>query len=886
MLRRVAILLAAVLGGPAAGPRYLAAEEPKPAPIEPSPAIVRYRERVQPILEQHCYGCHGYGTSEGNRTLDEFASDDAMLADTKLWHAVLKNIRSGMMPPADEARPTREEVETVVQWIESDAFALDPSDPDPGHVTLRRLNRNEYRNTIRDLMGVDYNTELNFPPDDSGYGFDNIGDSLSLSPLLMEKYIQAAETIVDRAVPKRSRVIPERRMLGAELRNADGNRSAGELSYYEPVVAEGKIKIEVAGDYRIAIEARIDGHWEFDPGRCEVTGTFNGKEIFKEMYEWRDRLEVPHEWQERLEAGEYPIRFELKPLTPVEQKLHFINYRVESIRLEGPLDEQAWVPPKRYRRFFPDGPPPAEAEARDAYARKVLKRFTRRAFRRPVDDPSIDKLVALAKIVYEQPGKTFEEGIGQAMVAVLSSPRFLFRVEGPGAAPPGKTHPLVDEHSLASRLSYFLWSSMPDQELMKLADRGELRANFAAQLERMLADPRSDAFVRDFTGQWLQARDVQTISIDAVAAQGFQKEWEELLNQFRSQRGRDRQERRRLEREQARELAAAEKSGPEAVEKKRAEHQQLAAEMEKARDERRKQAFEKFGKFEALRQKFGDDVRYAMRRETELTFEHVMREDRSVLELIDANYTFVNQKLAEYYGLSGVEGEEMRKVELPNDSPRGGVLTQGTVLVVTSNPTRTSPVKRGLFVLDNILGSPAPPPPAAVPPLEAAAGTVADHPASLREALEIHRKEPICAGCHARFDPIGLAMENFNAIGMWRDTEHNRPIDTAGTLLTGEPFQTIRDLKRVLKNERKRDFYRCLAEKLLTYATGRGLEYYDEPTVDGIVARLDEQDGRFSVLLREVVQSAPFQQQRAAGDDSAEPPEPEQQASHGSSTVR
>lgn len=886
MMQRVAIPALAIVCGFALWPASFAAEEPKGLPAEPTSALVRYREKVQPILEQYCYDCHGYGANEGQRTLDEFASDEAMLADTKLWHAVLKNIRSGMMPPTDAERPTKEEVDTVIQWIETDAFALDPNDPDPGHVTLRRLNRNEYRNTIRDLMGVDYNTEVNFPPDDSGYGFDNIGDSLSLSPLLMEKYIQAAETIVARAVPKESRVVPVRRVSGREIKSEDGEVSAQELSFYESVVVENKLKIDSAGDYRIVVEACIDGHWEFDPGRCEVTCTFDGEEVFKDTCEWRDREDVPHDFERHLEAGEYSIRFELKPLTPVDQRLHFINYRIEAIRIEGPRDESAWVPPKNYKRFFPAGPPPSDAEQRDAYAQEVLKHFATRAFRRPVDEASVDKLVALAKIVYEQPNKTFEEGIGQAMVAVLSSPRFLFRVEDAGATPAGKTHPLVDEYALASRLSYFLWSTMPDKELVQAASRHELRGNLDAQIQRMLADPKSEAFVRDFTGQWLQARDVQTISIDAVAAQGFQQEWEELLNQFRSQRGRDRRERQRLERQQASELAAAEKEGPESVEKVKAEHQRLAAEAEKTRDERRKEASAKFRKFESLREKFGDGVRHAMRRETEMSFEHVMREDRSVLELIDANYTFANQKLAEYYGIPGVEGDHMRKVELPADSPRGGVLTQGTVLVVTSNPTRTSPVKRGLFVLDNILGSPAPPPPEAVPPLEAAAGTVADHPASLREALEIHRKEPICAGCHARFDPIGLAMENFNAIGVWRDTEHERPIDTAGTLLTGEQFQSIRDLKRVLKTERKLDFYRCLAEKLLTYATGRGLEYYDEPTVDGIVARLDEQDGRFSVLLREVVQAPPFQQQRSAADHPAEQVETEHQAARDSSPVR
>jgi hypothetical protein len=258
----------------------------------------------------------------------------------------------------------------------------------------------------------------------------------------------------------------------------------------------------------------------------------------------------------------------------------------------------------------------------------------------------------------------------------------------------------------------------------------------------------------------------------------------------------------------------------------------------------------------------------------------VLREDRNLLELIDADYTFLNETLAAFYGIPNVAGRRMRRVDLPKDSPRGGVLTQGTMLVVTSNPTRTSPVKRGLFILDNILGTPAPPPPNAVPPLEAAAGAVTDHPASLREALDIHRKDPLCAGCHARFDPLGLALENFNALGMWRDTEHDRPIDTSGTLLTGEQFQTIGDLKNVLKNEHKLDFYRCLTEKLLTYATGRGLEYYDEPTVDAIVERLDAENGRFSVLLRGVIDSAPFQQQRAT------PPDAEPQARREPATIR
>jgi hypothetical protein len=861
MMRHVAILpVAALLGAIVVSPAC-GAESSTPAG--------RYHEEIQPILERYCYGCHGYDSSEGDRTLDEFASDDAMLADTKLWWAVLKNVRAHMMPPAEEEQPTQHERDEIIRWIETDAFGIDPADPDPGHVTLRRLNRAEYRNTIRDLMGVDFRTDENFPPDDSGYGFDNIGDALSLSPLLMEKYILAAESIVSEGVPTVPKVVPTRRVAGKEFRSEDGKR-IGKLSFYEPGKLAGKIRIDTPADYRIVVETRINGYWELDPGRCEVICNFNGKQLFRETYEWRDDFDVRHELTEHFDAGEYALSMELKPLVPADQKIKYLDYVIDGVRIEGPLEQEAWVAPGNYARFFPDGPAPASGPERDAYAHKVMSQFATRAFRRPVDEESVDKLVALAKLLYEQAGKTFEESISQAIVAVLASPRFLFRVEEAGPMPPGKSYPYVDEYALASRLSYFLWTTMPDDELLDLASRGQLRANLDAQLSRMLADPRSEAFVENFTGQWLQARDVETVSVDPVAALGYQKEWEEILQEFQTIREKFRLERQQFESERDRKIDEAKQSGdPAAVEKVREEYRQLAEEAEKKRDAERNSRRAQFGKFEAIREKFGDEVRHAMRRETEMTFEYVIRQDRDLAELIDADYTFLNQTLAEYYGIPGVEGRKMRRVELPQGSPRGGVLTQGTMLVVTSNPTRTSPVKRGLFVLDNILGTPAPPPPQAVPPLEAAAGAVTDHPASLREALDIHRQDPLCAGCHARMDPLGLALENFNAIGIWRDSEHDRPIDTAGTLITGEQFQTIADLKKVLKNDHKLDFYRCLTEKLLTYATGRGLEYYDEPTVDAIVRQLANENGRFSALLRGIVESAPFQQQRGNGEPDA-----------------
>ncbi|MCI0332304.1 MAG: DUF1592 domain-containing protein [Planctomycetes bacterium] len=607
------------------------------------PAAARFREKVQPILDTYCYGCHGYGTSEGGRTLDAFASDEAMLADRALWWAVLKNVRAGVMPPAGEERPNDDQRRQLFDWIKFDALGIDPANPDPGRVTLRRLNRSEYRNTIRDLMGVDFNTSDEFPADDSGYGFDNIGDVLTVSPLLMEKYLEAAERIVDDAVPQK----------------------------------------------------------------------------------------------------------------PPHPKDSFRN--------------------KKYRRVFPKGPAPDNAAEREAYAREILAAFARRTYRRPVDEQMVERLVEIAKATYAAPGESFEAGIADAMTAVLASPRFLFRVEELAAASPEEKFPLIDEHALASRLSYFLWSSMPDDELFELADRGELRANLQAQIERMLKHRRSGELAGNFAGQWLRSRDVERFEVDL---------------------------------------------------------------------------------------RFGHDLAESMSRETEAYFEHIVREDRSVLELIDSNYTFLDARLAEHYGIEGVKGRRMRRVELPEGNPRGGVLTQGTLLVVTSNPTRTSPVKRGLFILDDILGTPPPPPPKNVPLLEDAAKSIDDHKPTVRELQELHRKDPLCHSCHARMDPLGLALENFDMLGKWREKEHDQPIDPSGALLTGEHFDDVRQLKSILKTERRLDVYRCLTEKLLTYALGRGLDYHDEHTVDQIVERLDCEQGKFSALLTGIVESAPFQRQR------------------------
>jgi hypothetical protein len=451
----------------------------------------------------------------------------------------------------------------------------------------------------------------------------------------------------------------------------------------------------------------------------------------------------------------------------------------------------------------------------------------------------VERLTALAKAVYIEPGKTFEAGIGQAMVAVLASPRFLFRVEesAPGASPAAAWSP-VDEYSLAARLSYFLWSTLPDDELTRLAAHRELRKNLPAQVRRMLADPRSEALVRNFTGQWLQTRDLGGVAIDvrAILARdnGTEKQLHEQAAGFL-----------------ARQNAAQPPPG--------------ARPPPFARDVNPPKSLDQ-------------PTRQAMKSEAEMFFASILHEDRSIDDLIDGHYTYLNEKLAAFYGLTnlGLTGDEMRRVDLPAGCVRGGVLTEGAVLVITSNPDRTSPVKRGVFVLNNILGTPPPPPPPNVPALEAAEQSGTNQEATLRVALEMHRNTPLCASCHARFDPIGLGLENFNAMGRWRDQERNQPIDPSGTLITGETFTDVRELKHILLTGHREDFYRCLTSKLLTYSLGRGLEYYDVGTVDQIVHHLEENQGRFSALLTGIIDSAPFQERRnhanAVYADSVETP--------------
>jgi len=672
-----------------------------PALAEP----VHFSEQVAPLLEQHCFDCHVHGSAEGGVKLDDAAelatSEGDGKIDPQLWWRVLRQVRAGLMPPEGDKLSAKSQA-TLEEWIKGEAFGYDPARPDPGRVTIRRLNRFEYQNTIRDLVGVDFPTDENFPPDDTGHGFDTLGEVLTVSPLLLEKYLDAATKIIADAVP---------------------------------------------------------------------TG----------------------------------------PLAA-----------------DAPERER-----QRHDRFFPRAVPDSPAE-RTAYAAEILSNFTRRAFRRPPDSETLDRLVGLAELTWTTPGATFESGVAKAIVATLASPRFLFREEQTEPADENQ-YPLVDQYALATRLSYFLWSTMPDDELFQEAAAGTLRSNLLGQLARMLADKRSGELTRNFVGQWLQVRDIDTVLINSFTIAMRDDPASAELQERR-------QRLRQLFRREPETLTPAERE-----------------ELDQFRKERRA-AEEKFAKFDLTW-----EVRHAMRRETELHFDYVLRENRPLTELIDCDYSFLNEGLAKFYqieGIEGLDGNEMRRVTMPAGSHRGGVLTHGAVLAVTSNPDRTSPVKRGLFVLENILGTPPAAPPPNIPPLEdfpeAADGKVI----SLRDSMAAHRSDPLCHSCHARMDPIGLALDNFSALGIWRDKDRGEPIDPTGELATGEKFAGIDELKKLIVERHSREFITCLTEKMLTYALGRGLDYHDVGMVDEIVERVVADEYRPRALITGIVESAAFQRTR------------------------
>ncbi|MFT6864284.1 MAG: hypothetical protein ACJAVK_002849 [Akkermansiaceae bacterium] len=753
-----------------------------------------FHKKIKPLLQDYCYDCHGDGADKGDITLDEYASTSALLEDRKVWLRIWENLRTEMMPPPKKKfQPTPDERKELVSWIEKRIFSLDPENPDPGRVTIRRMNREEYQNTIGDVVGVRFNTDKNFPPDDTGFGFDTIGDVLTISPLLMEKYLNAAGEIAMLALPLEAGKPKPIEIDAGNFRDRGGSQTARFMEADIAQTVGAKSRIDAGGQYSVEISYSLESEQGRPRGQtAKWRIVVDGKELREIEIDSdkpsRDTFVVNLE----LTKGEHQFEFSIVPGEKGEGN-GTAGVRISKFRLNRLGAEGNWnLYPKSYQRIFVNGLPPAGKDEQAVYMREIVESFASRTFRRPPREKMVDQITALALEKSRGEGANFADGVRLAVTATLTSPSFLFRSEVQAEPDnPGKVVP-IDEYALASRLSYFLWSSAPDKALLDLATKGKLRENLRGQVDRMLAEVKADRMVENFVGQWLQARDLSGLSIDV----------------------------RRILRER---------------------NSKNAAKI------------------------FNGGTRQDMKTETEEFFQHVLLQNRPILELLNANYSFLNENLAKFYGVPGVKGNEFRKVEFDkNVRGRGGLLGQGTFLIVTSQSTRTSPVKRGLFVLDNILGTPAPPAPPNVPELEDTEKKLAKG-ATMRQLMEGHREKALCASCHERMDPIGLALENFNALGQWRDEADGEEIDSAGQLVTGEKFTNVMELKTILATSRKLDFYRCLTEKMLTYAIGRGVEYYDAPTVDAMIAQLLKEGGGMKDLIYAVTESVPFQKRRGDG---------------------
>ncbi len=809
-----------------------------------------FAQEGRPFLKKYCFSCHAGGEPAAELALDSFSDDLSLIENRDVWDRVFDMLTTGQMPPSEsEHQPTLEESDAFVAHIEAIFEHADrTAKPDPGRITVRRLNKVEYKNTVRDLLGVDFDPTESFPADDVGHGFDNIGDVLTMSPLLMERYLEAAEAIATRVILVEPPPPLKRYQRGWRLEPHHDEVPDQRFRLLNPTATEtwksgpfttGAPYFNMFPEEEILYKATLYVEPDNGPPAAET-------DPYSETSDAETDDETPIAEPERQTPVEIALFIQgeaLEGISPPEELARLVGVdpaadnkikilKTFEITSRDPKKTQtvevlvtgipniqragiAMVKP-------PDGEPSANLQIRALWAegpldtrpdtqleilactpdipqieqtREVLTRLLRGGYRRPPTDTEIEQLTQFVGAM-QADGSKWEAGIQAAIKVILCSPKFLFRLELDDRPQSPEPYP-IDAFQLASRLSYFLWSSMPDDELFELAAKNQLTDNLEAQVKRMLADPKATELARNFGSQWLQIQRIATVTPD-------------------------------------------------------------------------RERFPVFGR----------RLRAAMLGETELFLESIFREDRSVLDLLDADYTFLNKELANHYGITdtrgnwmgqkktvpggeAIKGKAFQRVTLQGAS-RGGILTHASVLTVTSNLTRTSPVKRGRWVLEQILGSPPPPPPPDVPELEE------DHEAiigtTLRERLEQHREDPACANCHAKMDPIGFALENYNAIGAFRKKEGELEIDTTAVLPDGTAFDGIADLKQILK-DRKQQFVRCLTEKMLTYALGRGLEYYDRPTVDQIVAQLEVEGYRSSVLITEIVKSDPFRLRRGTEDD-------------------
>jgi hypothetical protein len=801
-----------------------------------------FDKTVQPFFAQNCYHCHNKELKTANLNLAAFDTADALINNRVTLKRILEKLSAGEMPPAEMIPPKPAEVVAVTQWLshqlgaptetnKDSAGAVKNADSSLGRVTVRRLNRVEYDYTVRDLLGVDRHASDDFPQDDSGYGFDNIADVLSISPVLMEKYLTAAEKISRTALFGNETMKPTLVSLRTGQRNQKPQMTpltdydltglsmpnAFHTTYRFPVAGEYILRVNLGGDRPPGSEALqlalwIDGSQsqqiKVDPATIASFVTASEpQQLWGVKTEFRVTLTAGDHWlavtiprlYEGLPPsynGPNPSRRAIPPpptykpprnATPAEieehrkefekrlaEKIPANSARIGSVELGGPYAAVKGPSIESQKKIYACGHLNGNHERK--CSRVIVERLAHRAYRRPVTTAEVAQLTKLVAQVQKETG-SFEEGLAVGIQAMLLSPHFLFRVEGRPAAHASKAANSLTQHELASRLSYFLWSSMPDDDLLRAADRGKLLrpAALAAQVRRMLLDPKADALVNNFGGQWLQTRSLESVKPDR-------------------------------------------KKFPD----------------------------------------FDEYLRLSMARETTMFFKSILREDRSILDFIDADYSYLNERLARFYGLTTVEGPEFRKVLFAPDTQRGGLLTHASVLTISSYANRTSPVLRGKWVLDNLLGTPPPPPPPDVPNLkEETIGTTS----SMREQLELHRKNPICASCHVRMDPLGFGLENFDAVGAWRTKDGEFPINASGTLPDGRSFTGPQGLKAILKAQPDK-FTESLTRKLLMYALGRGLETSDNEAVNEIVRKVAADNYRMSSLILGIVNSQPFQKRR------------------------
>lgn len=755
-----------------------------------TPAAPKSPQRA--LIDQYCTNCHNVDDKVAGLTLDTL-SLDRISDHADIWEKVVKKLRGGMMPPLGQPKPDKAGVESLIALLETSLDRAGLAKPNPGKSSIHRLNRTEYGNAVRDLLDIDVDVAELLPPDDESNGFDNMADVLRLSPSLVEQYLAASRKISSLAVgdpgtlpiTQTYRIPPDRSQTDHVEGLPLGTRGGILIKQNFPLDAEYDVNVvllrNVLGympglEWPHQLEVSVDGERVFlvPVGGVEDNQMSDANfATAAESIDQRTKTRLP------LKAGPHAIGVTFLRKDSAESdeplQLHTRDHdlqnmngipSVDHVDVTGPFKATGSGDTPSRRRILTCG-----IADETACARKIISTLARRAYRQPLVDADVAPIVEF----YTRARKkgSFESGIESALQVILTSPRFLFRAEtDPAGIAPGANFK-VGDIDLASRLSFFLWSSIPDEELLGLAEKGRLKdaAVLDAQVQRMLADPRSQAMVNNFAGQWLFLRNLQSARPDGPTFPNFD-----------------------------------------------------------------------------------DNLRQAYRKETEMLFESIMRENRSVVDLLTANYTFVNERLAKQYGIPNVYGSQFRRVTL-SDPARYGLLGQGSILTVTSYPNRTSPVLRGKWILENIMGTPPPAPPANVPPLKE--NEDGAKPRSVRELMEQHRANPACATCHSVMDPLGFSLENFDATGEWRKKDFSGPIDPSGQLADGTKVNGPVSLREALMKHPEQ-FVNTMTEKMLTYALGRGLEYYDMPVVRSIVKDSARNNYRFTSLVTGIVKSTPF----------------------------